>query len=83
MTIENQLEHRREPSGGSDNVVCSEEEENDIVDNVGVMSNVGATRTSVNNDDESFSSATSSSRHSPPIIRGNQIRIETVPDLLK
>jgi len=81
--VENQLEHRREPSGGSDNVVCSEEEENDSVDNacvVSVPSNVGA-RASLN-DDDSFSSATSS-KPSPPMIRGNQIRIENVPDLLK
>ena len=77
-----QQEHRREPSGGSDNVVCSEEEENDSVD-AGASNVNGAARTSLN-DDDSFSSATSArTSPPPPAIRGNQIRIEPVPDLLK
>ena len=92
MSVECQQEHRREPSGGSDNVVCSEEEEGETVrppSNAETKKNFREDENNYENFDnkdnfENYSSsASSTTRPSPPVIRGNQIRIEAVPDLLK
>lgn len=85
VSIECQQEHRREPSGGSDNVVCSEEEEGDsISDNVGKNTLKSENGKNSFQDEDSYTSSTSGSRRQSPMLRGNQIRIEPgVPDLLK
>lgn len=66
-SVTSQQEHRREPSGGSENVVCSDECE----DSPAHYSSQG---------DEDLASTKS---HQSPVLRGNQIRIEHPPDLLK